>query len=73
MSPQFVSSVAKELDEKVKKFLNRPIEEEIPYLFVDASYFKVRDERAGRYRLKALLIVAQTVKGKDSGLIYLKS
>jgi len=42
-------------------------------LFVDASYFKVRDERAGRYRLKALLIVAQTVKGKDSGLIYLRS
>ena len=31
---------------------------EIPYLFVDASYYKVRDEKTGRYKTKALLIVA---------------
>jgi len=58
ISPQTVSKIAKELDEKVEEFLNRPIEKEIPYLFVDASYCKVRDEKAGRYKTKALLTVA---------------
>jgi len=55
VSASEVSRIAKELDEKVKEFLDRPIEEPIPYLFVDASYFKVRTE--GRYVNKALLIV----------------
>ncbi len=58
ISPQTVSKIAKELDEKVEEFLNRPIEKEVPYLFVDASYYKVRDEVAGRYKTKALLTVA---------------
>ena len=55
VSASEVSRIAKELDEKVKEFLDRPIEEPIPYLFVDASYFKVRTEV--RYVNKALLIV----------------
>lgn len=55
VSASEVSRIAKELDEKVKEFLDRPIEEPIPYLFVDASYFKVRTD--GRYVNKALLIV----------------
>jgi putative transposase len=55
ISASEVSRIAKELDEKVKEFLNRPIESEISYLFVDASYFKIRSE--GRYKSKALLIV----------------
>jgi transposase-like protein len=55
ISASEVSRIAKELDEKVKEFLERPIEGEIPYLFLDASYFKVRSE--GRYINKALLIV----------------
>jgi putative transposase len=55
ISASEVSRIAKELDENVKKFLERPIEEEIRYLFVDASYFKVRSD--GRYVNKALLIV----------------
>jgi len=38
--------------------LNKPVEKEIPYLFVDASYYNVRDEVAGRYKTKALLTVA---------------
>ena len=50
------------MGEKVEEFLNRPIEEEIPYLFVDASYYKVRDEIAGRYKTQALLIVAEAGK-----------
>jgi putative transposase len=55
ISASEVSRIAKELDEKVKEFLERPIEGEISYLFVDASYFKVRNQ--GRYITKALLIV----------------
>ncbi|MCD6254590.1 MAG: transposase, partial [Thermotogae bacterium] len=38
-----VSKIARELYEKVEEFLNKPVEKEIPYLFVDASYYKVRD------------------------------
>ena len=72
ISPQFVSNVAKGLNEKVKEFLNRPIEEELPYLFVDASYFKVRDEKAGRYRTKALLIVAGVRKDGYREILGLK-
>jgi len=41
------------LTKKVEEFLKRPIERPIPYLFVDASYFKVRD--GGRYVSKAFL------------------
>jgi putative transposase len=55
ISASEVSRIAKELDEKVKEFLERPIEEEIRYLFMDASYFKVRSD--GRYVNKALLTV----------------
>jgi putative transposase len=55
VSPSYVSKVARELDEKVKPFLEKPIDAHIPYLFVDASYFKVRD--GIRYVTKALLVV----------------
>jgi transposase-like protein len=51
-----VSRIAKKLDEEVQKFLNRPIEEPIPILYIDASYFKVRTD--GRYVNKALLIAS---------------
>ena len=44
LSASSVSRISRELDEKVEEFLKRPIEQEIPYLFVDASYFKVRAE-----------------------------
>jgi putative transposase len=54
-SASSVSRIAKELDEKVEEFLKRPIEHPIEYLFVDASYFKVRTE--SRYVTKAFLIV----------------
>jgi len=41
-------------------------------LFVDASYFKVRDEKAGRYRTKALFIVAGIRKDGYREIIGLK-
>jgi transposase-like protein len=55
ISASEVSRITKELDEKVKEFLERQIEDNINYLFLDASYFKVRSD--GRYINKALLIV----------------
>jgi len=55
LSASTVSRIAKELDEKISEFLKKPIERPIPYLFVDASYFKVRD--GGKYVTKAFLII----------------
>ena len=55
ISASEVSRIAKKLDKLVNEFLNRPIEGSIPYLFLDASYFKVRTN--GRYINKALLVV----------------
>src|SRR5512137_306349 len=49
-----VSRIVKKLDEDVEKFLKRPIEEPTPFLFIDATYFKIRTD--GRYINKALLI-----------------
>ena len=55
LSASSVSRISKELDEKVEEFLKRPIEHPIHYLFVDASYFKVRTD--SRYVTKAFLVV----------------
>jgi transposase-like protein len=55
LSASSVSRIAKELDERVEDFLKRPIEQPIYYLFVDASYFKVRN--GSRYVTKAFLVV----------------
>ena len=56
ISPSTVSRMAKELDAAVHQFLDRPIDDEIAFLIVDASYFKVRD--GARYVSKALFVVA---------------
>jgi len=55
LSASSVSRISKELDEKVDEFLKRPIEQVVPYLFVDASYFKVRAESS--YVTKAFLVL----------------
>jgi transposase-like protein len=56
VSPSYVSKIARQLDENVKTFMEKPIESHSPYLFVDASYFKARE--GIRYVSKALLVVA---------------
>lgn len=56
ISASSVFRITKELDEKVSEFLSKPIEHEIPYLFIDATFLKVRDGL--RYENKALFIVA---------------
>jgi putative transposase len=42
ISKSQVSRLCAEIDEKVKAFLNRPIEGDWPYLWIDATYLKVR-------------------------------
>jgi putative transposase len=46
LSKSQVSRLCEEIDEKVKPFLGRPIEGDWPYVWLDATYLKVR--RAGR-------------------------
>ena len=54
VSKSQVSRLCAELDERVGAFLNRPIEGEWPYLWLDATYIKVR--QAGR-----IVTVAATI------------
>ncbi len=44
------------MDERAGAFLNRPIEGDWPYLWIDATYVKVR--QAGRIVSVALIIAA---------------
>jgi transposase-like protein len=55
LSASYVSKVGRELDAKVQEFMKKPLDSHYPYLFIDASYFKVRDET--RYVNKALLVI----------------
>jgi putative transposase len=46
ISKSQVSRLCADIDERVNAFLNRPIEGDWPYLWIDATYMKVRE--AGR-------------------------
>ena len=54
ISKSQVSRLCEEIDEKVKAFLDRPTEGEWPYLWIDATYLKVR--RGGRIVYVAVII-----------------
>jgi putative transposase len=54
ISKSQVSRLCEEIDDKVKAFLERPIEGEWPYLWIDATYLKVR--RGGRIVSVAVII-----------------
>jgi hypothetical protein len=43
ISKSQVSKLCKDIDERVNAFLDRPIKGEWPYLWLDATYLKVRD------------------------------
>jgi len=43
ISKSQVSKLCKDIDERVNAFLDRPIDGEWPYLWLDATYLKVRD------------------------------
>src|SRR5919205_1882765 len=60
ISKSQVSRLCEEIDERVRAFLSRPIEGDWPYLWIDATYVKVRE--AGRI-VSVAVIVAVGVNG----------
>jgi putative transposase len=63
ISKSQVSRLCAEIDERVNAFLNRPIEGSWPYLWIDATYVKVRE--AGRIISVAVIIaVAVNTDGR---------
>jgi len=54
VSKSQVSRLCGELDERVGAFLNRPIEGDWPYLWIDATYVKTRE--AGRIVSVAVIV-----------------
>jgi putative transposase len=63
MSKSQVSRLCAEIDERVNAFLGRPLEGRWPYLWLDATYLKVRD--GGRIVSRAVIIaVAVSEDGK---------
>jgi putative transposase len=60
ISKSQVSRLCEEIDERVQAFLDRPIEGDWPYLWIDATYVKVR--QAGRI-ISVAVIVAVGVNG----------
>ena len=53
-SASSVSRVAESLDQELEKFATRPLDEEYPYLILDARYEKVRED--GVIRSQAVLV-----------------
>lgn len=63
MSKSAVSRLCVEIDERVNAFLQRPLEGSWPYLWLDATYIKVRD--SGRIVSRAVIVaVAVNDDGK---------
>ncbi len=54
VSKSEVSRLCEELDERVLAFLERPIEGDWPYLWIDATYVKTRE--AGRIVSVAVIV-----------------
>jgi len=63
ISKSQVSKLCKDIDERVGAFLDRPLEGEWPYLWLDATYLKVRD--GGRIvSVAAIIAVAVSSDGR---------
>jgi putative transposase len=63
ISKSQVSKLCKDIDERVNAFLDRPIEGEWPYLWLDATSLNVRD--SGRIvSVAAIIAVAVNTEGK---------
>ena len=54
VSASYVSSLSAELDATVKSFLERSIDRPMKFIYIDATYFKVRDDE--KHRNKALCV-----------------
>ena len=64
VSKSQVSRLCEEIDERVNAFLDRPIEGDWPYLWIDATYVKVRQN--GRI-VSVATIIAVGVNNDDGG------
>ena len=63
ISKSSVSKLCKDIDERVNAFLKRPLDGEWPYLWLDATYLKVRE--GGRIvSVAAIIAVAVDTEGK---------
>jgi putative transposase len=63
ISKSQVSKLCQDIDERVQSFLNRPIEGEWPYLWLDATYLKQRE--GGRIvSVAAIIAMAVNTDGK---------
>ena len=63
ISKSQVSNLCKEIDERVASFLERPLEGEWPYVWLDATYLKVR--QGGRtVSVAAIIAVAANTDGR---------
>jgi transposase-like protein len=63
ISKSTVSKLCKDIDERVAGFLERPLEGEWPYLWLDATYLKVRE--GGRIvSVAAIIAVAVNAEGR---------
>src|SRR5213075_533278 len=63
ISKSQVSKLCKDIDERVNAFLDRPLDGEWPYLWLDATYLKVRD--GGRIvSVAAIIAVAVNTEGR---------
>src|SRR5262244_565827 len=63
ISKSQVSKLCKDIDERVGAFLDRPIAGDWPYLWLDATYLKVRD--GGRIvSVAAIIAVAVSTEGR---------
>ena len=63
ISKSQVSKLCKEIDERVTSFLERPLEGDWPYLWLDATYLKVR--QGGRtVSVAAIIAVAANTDGR---------
>lgn len=85
-SKSTVSEACKELDQKVNEFRNRLIKEEYPFLYVDATYLKVREnhrtvskafmialaiKHTGRYEI--IGFNTYDTESKETWLLFLES
>ncbi|RMF42045.1 MAG: IS256 family transposase, partial [Deltaproteobacteria bacterium] len=63
ISKSTVSKLCKDIDERVNEFLNRPLTGEWPYVWLDATYLKVR--QGGRIvSVAAIIAVAANTDGR---------
>ncbi len=63
ISKSTVSKLCQDIDERVNAFLDRPLEGEWPYLWLDATYLKQRE--GGRIvSVAAIIAVAANTEGK---------